>query len=182
MTSRAWSVLALPIAVVAVVLVTFALFNESFRQGETMAAAELLHLLGVPSGAVTVRPNSSLAVFPSGGGSFLAVVTPSCSSLSSLLAITFLSLFVPRRFRRRQPAALACALLMVATGNVLRVAGSIAIGLVSGTGSLVLFHDWVGSLFAFAYTLGGYVLMLAILLPAGRAATTVTEGSRDRVS
>jgi exosortase/archaeosortase family protein len=182
MTSRAWSVLALPVAVVAVVLVTFALFNEAFRQSETIAAAALLHLFGVPSGAVQVRPNSSLAVYPTGSGAFLAVVTPSCSALSSLLAITFLALFVPRRFRRRRPVALACALLTVATGNVLRVAGSIAVGLVSGTGSLVLFHDWVGSLFAFAYTLGGYVLMLAILLPSGRATTTVTEGSRHRVS
>jgi LPXTG-motif cell wall-anchored protein len=29
---------------------------------------------------------------------------------------------------------------------------------------LVLFHDWVGSTFGFAYTVGGFVLVLAILL------------------
>ncbi len=164
-TARAWPVLIQPVAVVAVVLATFALFNDAFRQGETAAAADLLHLLGVAPRAVQIRPGSSLAVYPTGSGPFLAIVTPSCSSLASLLAVTFLAVFVPPRFRRRRFLALGAALVVIVAGNVLRIAGSIAIGLVSGTGSLVLFHDWVGSLFAFAYTLGGFLLMLMVLLP-----------------
>lgn len=163
--SRTWPVLVAPIAVVAVVLVAFALFNDAFRQGEAAAAADLLHLLGVAPDAVQVRPDSSLAVYPAGSGPFLAIITPSCSSLASLLAVTFLAIFLPPRSRRRRFLALGCALVLVVAGNVLRIAGSIAIGLVSGTGSLVLFHDWVGSLFAFAYTLGGFLLMLVVLLP-----------------
>lgn len=167
MTSRAWPVLLRPVAVIVLVLVAFALFNDAFRQAETTAAADLLHLFGVPQGAVQVRPDSSLAVYPVDTGPFLAIVTPSCSALASLLAVASLALFVPARFRRRRLAAVGCAVLVVAVGNVARIAGSIAVGLQYGTGSLVLFHDWVGSLFAFTYTLGGYLLMLAILLPRG---------------
>jgi exosortase/archaeosortase family protein len=179
-TARAWPFLLRPIAVVAVVLVAFALFNDAFRQGETAAAAGLLHALGVPVGAVQVRPGSSLAVYPDTSAPFLAIVTPSCSALASLLAVAFLAMFVPPRFRRRRFAAAGCALLVVAAGNIARIAGSIAIGLASGTGSLVLFHDWVGSLFAFAYTLGGYILMLAILLPADRAPATAAARGESR--
>ena len=72
---------------------------------------------------------------------------------------------MPRGRTGRRIGALACALGCVLAGNVLRIAGSIAVGLVHGKASLVLFHDWVGSLFAFGYTLGGYLLMLFLLLP-----------------
>jgi exosortase/archaeosortase family protein len=163
---RALPALAGPIAVIALVLIAFALFNDLFRQIEADAAAAMLHASGVAESAVQVRPNASLAVFPTGSAPFLAIVTPACSALSSLLAVTFLGLFVPARYRRRLLPASACALALVAVGNVARIAGSVAVGLRAGVSSLVLFHDWVGSLFAFTYTLGGYLLMLFILLPA----------------
>jgi exosortase/archaeosortase family protein len=164
MNARTLAVLLRPVAVVAVVVVTFQLCNAVFRQFEASAATGFLRLFGVSEQTVQTRPNSSIAVFTSEHGAFLAIVTPSCSSLASLLAIAFLAVYVPRRSRRRVPA-LAAALLFVLVGNVLRIAGSVAAGLLAGTGSLVLFHDWVGSLFAFGYTLGGYLLMLAVLLP-----------------
>lgn len=170
-SSRAAVVLGQPVAVVVGVLTSFALFNDAFRQLETVAAAGLLHLAGVPAEQVQVRPGSSLGVYPAEVSPFLAVVTPSCSSLASVLAIAFLAVFVPRSPGRRRLLALACALLCVVVGNVLRIAGSIAVGLASGTSSLVLFHDWVGSLFGFGYTLGGYLLMLYLLLRAAPAAT-----------
>ena len=40
--------------------------------------------------------NSSIAVFPEAVGPFVAVITPSCSALSALLAVASLSWFVPR--------------------------------------------------------------------------------------
>ncbi|MBA3908037.1 MAG: exosortase/archaeosortase family protein [Pseudonocardiales bacterium] len=166
MSSRALPALAKPIAVIALVLIVFALFNDPFRQIEANAAAALLHAFGVAQSAVQARPNASLAVFPSGSGPFLAIVTPACSALSSLLAVAFLGLFVPARYRRRLLPAATCALAVVAVGNIARIAGSVAVGLKAGVASLVLFHDWAGSVFAFTYTLGGYLLMLFILLPA----------------
>ncbi|HEY0812432.1 MAG TPA: exosortase/archaeosortase family protein [Pseudonocardia sp.] len=166
MSSRALPALVKPIAVIAVVLTVFELANDPFRQLEADAAAAVLHAVGVSQSAVQGRSHASLAVFPAGGSPFLAIVTPACSALSSLLAVAFLALFVPARYRRRLLPAVACALAVVAVGNVARIAGSVAVGLHAGVGSLVLFHDWVGSLFAFTYTLGGYLLMLFILLPA----------------
>jgi hypothetical protein len=54
----------------------------------------------------------------------------------------------------------------VFAGNVLRLAGSLGFGLWVGERSLVLFHDWVGTVFTYAYTLGGYLVMLSMLLAA----------------
>ena len=149
-------------------MLTFVLANAGFRQFEAAAATLLLHLARLtPAHRVLLLPNSSIAVFPEAVGPFVAVITPSCSALSALLAVAFLAWFVPRGRTGRRIGALACALACVLVGNVLRIAGSIGVGLVHGKPSLVLFHDWVGSLFAFGYTLGGYLLMLFLLLPAG---------------
>ena len=168
--------LVLPIAVVIAVVVVFGYLIEPARRLEAGAAASLLHLLGVAPKAVQVRANASIAVYPHRQAAFLAVITPYCSSLSSLLAIMGLALFTPRRRPGRRIAAMVCALVCIAAGNIVRIAASVAMGLIAGTSSLVLFHDWVGSMFAFAYTLGGYLLMLAILLH-----TPATPGRAEAV-
>jgi hypothetical protein len=62
--------------------------------------------------------------------------------------------------------ATGAAVGTVVAGNILRISASLAVGLVAGRTSLVLFHDWVGSMFGFGYTLGGYVLLLYLLLPS----------------
>ncbi|MBV9164490.1 MAG: archaeosortase/exosortase family protein [Pseudonocardiales bacterium] len=164
MRSQTAAALIPPIAVVVAVVVVFAYLIEPVRRLEAATASLLLHLLGVAPEAVQLRANASLAVYPHGHAAFLAVVTPSCSSLSSLLAVMGLTIFTPRRRQRRRIAALACALVCITAGNVVRIAASVMVGLLAGASSLVLFHDWVGSMFAFAYTLGGYLLMLALLL------------------
>lgn len=176
MRSRASAALIQPFAVIAAVLTAFVFLIDPFRQLETVFAADLLHLLGVAPDMVQVRPNAALGVYPDGGGAFLAVVTPSCSSLPSVLAVASLALFTPRQLRRRRFLALGCALLCVVAGNIVRIASSIAVGLVAGTSSLILFHDWVGSLFAFAYTLGGYLLMLFLLLSAEQRSDGLETG------
>jgi len=120
------------IAVIAVVLTAFAFLIDPFRRFETASAAYLLHLLGAAPHMVQVRPNSALAVYPHGVSPFLAVVTPSCSSLSSVLAVASLAMFTSRQLRQRRFLALGCALLCVVAGNILRIASSIAIGLIAG--------------------------------------------------
>ena len=59
---------------------------------------------------------------------------------------------------------LSAAALVVAC-NVLRIAASIWVGLRWGSSDLVLFHNWVGTLFALAYTLIGFLFMLYLMLP-----------------
>jgi exosortase/archaeosortase family protein len=147
-----------------VVVGCFLVLMEPVRMAEASAAAKLLGLLGVKD--LAVQLGTSIQVFPSGQAPFRAIVTPSCSCLSALMALGFVAGFLPRRAGARRFFSVLLAMAAVVTGNVLRIAGSLAVGLVAGRASLVLFHDWVGSVFTFVYTLGGYLLMLYLLLPA----------------
>ena len=179
MSRRTLVLLLVPLAVMALVVTGFVLVNAEFRQLEAAAAVAVLHLVGlVPAHRIQViAGTSSIAVFPMAVGPFVAVLQPACSALGSLLTLGFLALFVPRGHPGHRIAALGCALAAVFVGNVLRIAGSIGIGLIYGTPSLALFHDFVGSMFAVAYTLGGYLLMLFLLLPAGTAPSIPTHRS-----
>jgi carbamoyl-phosphate synthase large subunit len=69
----------------------------------------------------------------------------------------------------RRVLAFLVAAVVILTGNVLRIAASLWVGLEAGPGSLVLFHDWVGTLFALTYTLVGFFLMLYLILPSATA-------------
>lgn len=141
----------------------FLLLEQRTRQCETATALDLLHLLHL-NGATRNSP-TSITVHSHNGELFAAVLTPSCSSLATLLALAGLLLLRPPGTRRRLTGAATAALALVFAGNIIRIAGSVAVGLAAGSASQVLFHDWVGSLFGFAYTLGGFLLMLFFLLP-----------------
>jgi exosortase/archaeosortase family protein len=164
MRAAAWPVLMRVGWRLLTVIACFFALMEPVRVAEASAAAGLLRLLGVHD--VTVQLGTSIQIFPPGHAPFRAVVTPSCSCLSGLLALGFVAGFLPRRQDGRRLRAVSVAMAAVVTGNVLRIAGSLAVGLVAGRASLILFHDWVGSVFTFVYTLGGYLVMLYLLLPA----------------
>jgi exosortase/archaeosortase family protein len=160
MSPRARRVIARMAVVLLVSVAGFTLGHGMVRRLETGTAIALVH----PLSARVFRPSAtSIGVVPVSGRPFQAVVTPSCSSLSSVLAIIGLGSLCPPS--RRRTAAVLAAAATVAAGNVVRIAASVAVGIAAGRGSLILFHDWVGSVFAFAYTLGGYILMLSVLLP-----------------
>lgn len=146
---------------VAAVLAGFALLQEPARRAETEIAGALLGLFAADR--VEVVLNYSIQVFPAGGDAFRAELTPSCSSLASMLVLGCLGLLSPPHPRRY--LAILVALTAVAAGNIARIVASVGIGLLAGRGSLVLFHDWVGSAFTFLYIVGGYILMVYILLP-----------------
>ena len=156
--------------VVGVGLVGFIVFQEVARTLETRAAVAMLRAFG--SRRVVLATDTSILVVPVNHGPFQAMVTPTCSSLSSLLAIASLGAICPPGHRRRLIAVTIASLTIVA-GNVLRIAGSVAVGILAGRTSLILFHDWVGSVFAFGYTLVGYVLLLRLLLH--RPSTEITS-------
>ena len=141
----------------------FLLLEQRMRQCETAAALDLLHLFRL-DGATRDSP-TSITVHTRDGQLFAAALTPSCSSLATVLALAGLTVLRPPGSRRRLAGAAAAAVAIVFAGNIIRIAASVAVGLAAGSGSQVLFHDWVGSLFGFAYTLGGFLLMLALLLP-----------------
>ena len=158
-------------AMVAAVLLGFYLLEEPVRHAETELAAALLGLFAADQ--VEVVLDSSIQVFPSGHDAFRAEITPSCSSLASLLVLGCLGLLTPRQPRRG--LAIAAALGAVAIGNIIRIAASVGVGLVAGRASLVAFHDWAGSAFTFLYIVGGYILMLYLLLPRDQAVPVLGE-------
>ena len=95
-------------------------------------------------------------------------MTPSCSSIASVLAIACLSTLAPPAPRGRRALAVAAAIATVSLGNITRIAASVIVGLFAGRSSLVLFHDWVGGIMTYVYTLGGFIVFLYILLPDRR--------------
>jgi exosortase/archaeosortase family protein len=95
-----------------------------------------------------------------------AVVTASCSSVLSVVGLTALTASVLRSRRWHALAGLLVAVVAVLVANHLRLLLSTVIGLQWGGGSLVLFHDWVGTLWNLAATLGGFLLMVCVTLPS----------------
>lgn len=177
MMSRARAVF-LRIAMLMVLLVGgFVLLQEPAREAETRTSAWVLREAGFRIGQVR---GSGVYVAPADRVPFYAVVTPSCSALASVLALAFLATVVPATSRRRKLGALGAAVLTVTLGNIIRISASLAVGLIFGRGSLVLFHDSVGNVFSFAYTLGGYILMLYILLPAKGTARKLSTPPASR--
>jgi len=163
--SRRTRVLLQVFGVIAATFAGFVLLQGPARHAEAQVATDVVRV-GAGNRARTVGA-SSIEVLPSGHEPFRAIVTPSCSSIGSLLALGCLGVLARRR--RRALWATVAAMVTVAAGNILRIAASLGIGLVAGRASLVLFHDWVGSMFGFAYTLGGFLLLLTLLLPPTRS-------------
>lgn len=163
MSRRVASVLARVVLVTLLVTLGFALLQEPVRVAEMTLAAATLDSLG--AGEHLRLLGSSVAVLPPGRTLFLAVLTPSCSSLASVLAVLSLGVLLPKAPTGRRVVAVLAAAATVVIGNLVRILLSLVVGLLAGRASLVLFHDVAGAAFTFLYVLAGYVLMLTLLLP-----------------
>jgi exosortase/archaeosortase family protein len=152
--------------IVAASVAGFVLLQHPARVVESHAVAGLLSLAGASGTHVVL--GTDVQVLPAQHGLLLASVTPSCSSLASLLAISCLAAASGVDTRLRRLKALLIALAVIAVGNVLRMAASLGIGFVAGRSVLLLFHDWVAGIFTFGYVLAGYVLFLYLVLPDRR--------------
>jgi len=150
-------------ALTALVGAVFVVGQTAFRHWEAQAVGGILRAVGF-HGVLAVEQSQILLV-PRSGPAFWVDITPSCSSLGPALAIaliaTVMSIGNPVSDR---VLAGVIGVASIVVGNLVRIASSSVVGLLAGRVSLVLFHDWVGSSFGFAYTIGGFVLMLAVLL------------------
>ena len=137
---------------------------------DPVRALEIRAVVGVVNTPrVTVVNGDTFQVLARHGLPFRAQVTPYCSSLIALLALSVICLFVLRGPLLRRVGALGLSVVVILLGNVLRIAASLWMGDHFGVHWLVLFHDWVGTIFALAYTMGGFFLMLSLLLPSANA-------------
>jgi exosortase/archaeosortase family protein len=150
-------------ALTGLVGVIFVVGQNTFRHWEALAVADIVSALGF-HGVLAVE-GSQILLQPPTGPIFWVDITASCSSLGPALAIALVAtiMSVGNPLSDRVLAGVA-GVASIVVGNLVRIGSSVIVGLLAGRVSLVLFHDWVGSTFGFAYTIGGFVLMLAILL------------------
>jgi exosortase/archaeosortase family protein len=151
-------------ALTALVGAVFVVLQTPFRHWEALAVADTVSAVGF-HGIVAVE-SSQILLSPRGSGALFWVdITPSCSSLGPALALALIAAVMSAGSPvsdRVLAGIVGVASILI--GNLLRIGSSVIVGLLEGRVSLVLFHDWVGSTFGFAYTLGGFVLILAVLL------------------
>jgi carbamoyl-phosphate synthase large subunit len=157
----------------ALTLVGFELLKGPMRSLEIAAVLAILHagwrLSEIGGYAIQALPAHQ---FP-----FRVEVTPYCSSLVAILALAGIAAFVLPGPRARRLGAFTAAALMVLACNIARIAASIWVGVRFGAGDLVLFHNWVGTLFALAYTLLGFIFMLFLMLPKTQERADIPRGS-----
>jgi len=148
----------------------FYLGQSPFRRFEVVFDAGLLHLMGFTGVGVTA--GHDILLNPARHASFWVNLAPPCSSLPAVLSLVGLATIISPRVRRengvsfpRFARSVAVAAAVMFLGNVIRIDSSILMGLVAGQVVLVLFHDWVGSVFGFASLLAGWILLIWMLLP-----------------
>lgn len=165
MNRRRTTVFSALAGAIAIAFVGFFKLSNGLRDIEQQLVIRLLH-----SGRrIELFGNHYFQVLPKSNGAFRAQLTPFCSSLVPILALAAISAFVLNGSPARRVFAFVCAAAVIVGCNVLRVAASLWIGLQVGARGLVLFHDWIGTIFGIAYTMLGFFLMLFLLLPKATA-------------
>lgn len=134
-----------------------------FREQEGALAVQVMHLFGVDQVSAVVRGH--ILIFRGPGEVLDGVVTTSCSSLLTVMGLTALNVAVMRARSGHALLGLIAAMIAVVIANDVRLVLSALAGLWWGGPAMTLFHDWVGTLWALATTLGGFLLMVCVTLP-----------------
>lgn len=152
--------------VIGGVLIANHLFAGWLTRLEASWSAWLMTALGVEG--LTALNNDSLVLVDFRTGPFAARVSPSCSALTSVVALSALSMVLlgGRWWHRAVAAVIASIVVMV--GNLARIGVVLWMGTERGISALVLFHDWVGTMFSVCYTMLGFLTLLALRLPSKR--------------
>ena len=163
------------LALAAVICVVgFGTLSRPLQVLEASAVALVLGRLD-PTWSSGVLPGHIL-LFRADGEIIDAVVTASCSSILSVLGLIALTAVILRGRKLHALGGLAVAVVAVVVLNHGRLLLSALAGLYWGEGALVLFHDWVGTIWNLVATLGGFLLMVWITLPAAERAEQDVEG------
>ncbi|WP_369259266.1 exosortase/archaeosortase family protein [Geodermatophilus amargosae] len=134
---------------------------------QVLEAAWVARVLGwIAPGQASGVLSQHVLIFPDDGGIIDAVVTASCSSVLSVLGLTALTAVVLRSRKLHAVGGLVVAVGALLVLNHGRLLLSAWAGLQWGEGALVLFHDWVGTVWNLVATLAGFLLMVWITLPA----------------
>jgi exosortase/archaeosortase family protein len=145
-------------------------FNRWASDWLTEREAALSAVLTDVSGGDDIQHlvGSSVVIIPFETGPIAAQVSASCSSLTSVIALVGLSIIVMGGSLRRRIFAGIVASVVVFVGNLIRISVVLHIGQIRGVSALVLFHDWIGTMFSITYTLLGFAILLALRMPGRR--------------
>jgi carbamoyl-phosphate synthase large subunit len=171
---RRW-VVAFELGVAAAICFVGYVFGAEWMQvHEARWVVGVLRLLGFDemSGALP----GHLLMFGPDGVVLNAEVTASCSSILSVTGLTALTVTAFRGRRQHAFAGLAAAIAFLLVLNGVRLAASALAGIWWGRPAMILFHDWVGSLWNFAATFAGFLVLVAVTLPARERAEQDTGG------
>jgi carbamoyl-phosphate synthase large subunit len=166
---------ALDLGLAAVICVAgFATLAGPLQVLEARAVALVLGWID-PTWSSGVLPGHVL-LFRGDGEVIDAVVTASCSSVLSILGLVALTAVILRGRKLHALGGLVVAVAAVVALNHGRLLLSALAGLYWGEGALVLFHDWVGTLWNLVATLGGFLVMVYVTLPAAERAEQDVDG------
>lgn len=171
---RRFAVLLELLVAVGICLVGYYVGAAWFRVHEARWTVDLMRLLG--EHRVSAALPQHILIFRSNGEILNGEVTTSCSSILTVVGLTALTVSVLRNRGLHALAGLLVALVAVIVVNVLRLVASVSAGLWFGTPAMVLFHDWVGTVWTLAATLGGFLLMVFITLPPAQRAEQNVAG------
>lgn len=174
-TARRLLPVALDLVLAALIcFIGFRYLTDPLRELEALALGQVLSWIH-PGRASTVLPGHVL-LFPERGGIIDAVVTASCSSILSVLGLTALTAVILRGRKLHAVGGLLAAVAALLVLNHLRLLMSALAGMWWSDAALVLFHDWVGTLWNLAATLGGFLLMVWCALPTLERAEQDADG------
>jgi len=158
---------------IAICVVGYFYAAEWFQVREAAWTVQVLQLLGVDASGVVP---GSILIFRGPDEVLEGIVTLSCSSVLSVGGLVALTAVV---LRGRGPHALfglVVAAVAVVAANLVRLVLSALAGWAWGGPAMTLFHDWAGTLWALASTLGGFLLMVCLTLPAAERAEQDVAG------
>lgn len=158
-----WGSAARMLLLVVAASVAFAALQVPERHLEALIIDGAIRLIGFHG--LDVVNASSILISPPSGALFWVDITSSCSAFGPVLALGIIAWVISTgRPLRERLAAAAAGMVTIYLGNLLRMGSSVVVGLVVGRVSLVLFHDWVGSIFGFLYTVAGFIVTVSVLL------------------
>jgi exosortase/archaeosortase family protein len=159
---------------IAFVFVLFDVLQASWRRVEAHAVAAVMSGVGaVGAGQVY---GTRILIRPAHKAAFLATVTPSCSALAAVLTFIAIAVFLLHGPVPRRALAVGVASAVVISCNLLRIGLSLEVGLHSGSRGMVVFHDWVGTIFGMFFVLLGFMLFVFMLLPSNKRLLEASGG------
>ncbi|WP_433830316.1 ATP-grasp domain-containing protein [Actinoplanes sp. CA-015351] len=139
----------------------YTLFIDWARHFEVRVCEQIILAMGVDR--ISAALGDSFIVFGPGFEPVTAQMTGSCSILSSVLALAALAVIVLRE-RSQVLLGFVVASVFVLAANQVRLLLSLLAGRYFAVDALVFFHDWIGAVINFAYTLIGLLIMIGMTM------------------